>query len=324
MRSFDREAMQEYFSERGFDTFTDTNGLSTTLSFFDGTPAGNGAFGLLSPSIYALQMDESAGELHITGLFDPTVSATVQISGNGSKQIDVQPTSATTLVCPLPGDQQPTAGDVTVIQQGHPSNTVPLSEWRLQITGVRYFADTPPPSATFNFNIHLRADVHTARNKPYAKPVMLTTFAQAASDSTCTLVDASGTYQSPDPSLDYTVQWSLPAPVSLPITYVGFPGGQALNFAGSATFQSGGGVQLNVSAVAPNTILVTETQMGHKTVYPFDPGTRDYPPVNTSLDPKTFAIQGAQGPAAGDSGIFTIYTGIPEFAPDDSAPGHAD
>jgi hypothetical protein len=279
-------------------------------------------FGILAPSIEAIRVDEANEKLHIFGIFDPTSSASVVVSDGQTLAVNAADSVSTSeIVSSLPAAGPPSAGQVWVYQgaQQARSNKVPLTEWRLKVQGVRYFAgDQPQPSATFNFEIHFRADVHRTRLAPHQQPVRLLTTTDAARDSTCTLVDASGIYSVP--ALNYSVQWALPSPVVLPIIYGGVGD---LSFSGNATFYTNGPVDMFFSANAANKIVVTETNNGQQTMYASNPDTRTVPPSRAFLDPNTYAIQGGSGSAAGDSGQFTWGTTGAAFAPDESAPGYA-
>ncbi|MCI0540826.1 MAG: hypothetical protein L0Z50_36970 [Verrucomicrobiales bacterium] len=298
------------------------------LVFFNDTWSGNGRFGLLAPSIYWMHVDESKEELQIVGLFDFGAPATIRIEGNGgSKEIQAMPRritgseyqpSPTEIICPLPAKQKPSAGNVTVIQRGHASNTVPLTEWWLEAEGHKYFSvGQPNPSSTIKFNLHFRTDVHASRQIPVTEAKFPGNFADAARDSTCTITDASGIYF--DPNGIRTVQWFLDKPIELPINYDAPPN---TRFAGRASFASDGKVDLILSAFAANGMRVVERIDHVENTYSFEPGTRTFPPGRSSLDPTSFAIQAGEGPAAGDSGIFKWQQAPATFAPNESTPGY--
>ncbi|MSU64006.1 MAG: hypothetical protein EXS31_16710 [Pedosphaera sp.] len=69
-------------------------------------------------------------------------------------------------------------------------------------------------------------------------------------------------------------------------------------------------------------MTVTETIDNRDNTYPFEPGTRTFPPGKSQPVPGTFAIQSGSGPAAGDSGIFNWEQAAAQFAPDEGRPGY--
>ncbi len=325
-RAFDWVAAKTYMHSKGWDIFPRSN---AELVFFSDTSSGNGRFGLLAPSIYSMDVDEDKEELRIVGLFDPDAPVTVRIEGGATKEIaatarfiegaTIRSFSPTEIICPLPASQQPSAGNVTVIQRGHKSNTVPLTEWWVKATGHKYFSiGQPQPSSTIDFNLHFRTDVHSSRTAPYQVPVFRGNFARAARDSKVTVTSASGTYH--DPNGIRTVSWSLSSPVELPAVYGSLQ--VDLGFSGRASFSSDGGIGLTFFATAKNTMTVTETVNNSQNSVQTDPGTRNFPDGKSQLIPGTYAIQGGSGPAAGDSGSFTWESASPKFAPDEGKPGY--
>ncbi|MSU64005.1 MAG: hypothetical protein EXS31_16705 [Pedosphaera sp.] len=185
-----------------------------------------------------MNVDENKEELRIVGLFDPDAPVTVRIEGGATKEIVATVriiNGATEILCPLPAGQQPSAGNVTVLQRGHKSNTVPLTEWWVKATGHKYFTvGEPQPSSTIEFNLHFRTDVHSSRAAPFQDPVFRGNFAWAARDSKVTVTAASGTYH--DPNSIRTVSWSLSSPVELPAVYGSLQ--VNLGFSGLVSFTS--------------------------------------------------------------------------------------
>ncbi len=321
-RAFDLQAVKSYMNKKGFLIDQSPNFPGAVLTFFPGTSSSS--FGLLAPSIASMSVDEDKEELRIFGLFDPDAPATVRIEGGSKKEITATARivdGSTEITCPLPASQQPSAGNVTVIQRGHKSNTVPLTEWWLKATGHKYFSiGQPQPSSTIDFNLHFRTDVHSSRTAPYQVPVFRGNSARAARDSKVTVTDASGTYH--DPNGIRTVSWSLSGPVELPAVYGSLQ--VDLGFSGLASFSSDGGIGLTFFAKANNKMTVTETINNLQNTYPFEPGTRTFPPGKSQLDLATYTIQGGSGPAAGDSGIFTWEQASAKFAPDKTDPDYAE
>jgi hypothetical protein len=209
----------------GFDTDPDPLPKGgAKLTFYENALASGNEFGALAPSIQSMYVDEKTGELRIAGSFDPNTSATVRIEGNGTKEISATPfiiSGAATqpdpaqIICSLPARGQPSAGNVTVIQRGRTSNTVPLSEWGVSGRLVKYFTvDITSPSATYDFTLHLRTDLHPYRRLPYQASAFPGNNAAAAEDSSCSLTDASGVYN--DPNGIRTVEWKLASGGAIP------------------------------------------------------------------------------------------------------------
>ncbi|MBL9166635.1 MAG: hypothetical protein JNN07_02700 [Verrucomicrobiales bacterium] len=327
-RAFDRLAAVDYLQRSGFDTDPKDG---AKLSWYESADRGSN-FGLLAPSIFSMHVDESKEELRIVGLFDPDAPTTVRL-GNGTASVEIPATARriensgmalnpTEVVCPLPARRQPSAGDVTVVQRGHDSNTVPLTEWWLEATGEKYFSiGRPQPSATTEFRLHFRADVHSSRLRPYEEPTFRGSGATAASDSTCRVSHASGVYPYPDGN--GTVTWSLPRPVDLTITYVGFNQVDSA-FYGSLSFFSDGTGGVSMIAKAKNAMTVTTTFDNVQTSYQTDPGTRTFPAGQTRFDLTSFTIQSGSGTAASDAGIFRWNTSTATHAPDRNALGYAE
>lgn len=327
-RAFDRMAVVTYLERTRFDT-DPKNGAK--LTFFEPSDRGSD-FGVLAPSIYSMSVDESKEELRIVGLFDTEAPTKVRVKGGGGSQ-EIEATARriesggmalnpTEVICRLPARQQPSAGDVTVIQRGRESNAVPLTEWWVKATGEKYFAvGQPQPSARMTFQLHFRADVHHSRSQPYEAPIFRGASASAASDSTSRVISASGVYPYPDGNGNVT--WSLPQPVDLNITYVGFNTVDSAFF-GSLVLAGSGSGTLTMIAKAKNAMTVTQTLNNVQNSYQTDPGTRTFPPGQFRFDQTTFNIQSGSGPAASDSGVFQWETSAAAFAPDRSAPGYAE
>ena len=327
-RSFDRWAVLEYLERSGFDTDLK---YGAKLKGWERGDTGSD-FGLLTPSIYSMNVDESKEELRIVGLFDTEAATTVRVVGAGgplelpatvrriaSSGLSLHPTE---VVCHLPARQQPSAGEVTVIQRGRQSNTVPLTEWWVQATGEKYFAvGQPQPSARMTFHLHFRADVHPSRAKPYEAPLFRGASASAASDSSSRVVSASGFYFYPDGSGNVT--WTLPKPVDLGITYVGFNQVDSAFF-GSMVLSGNGNGNLTLIAKAKDAMKVTQTLNNVQNSYQTDPGTRTFPPGQLKYNPETFRFESGSGPAASDSGVFHWEASTPTYAPVRSAPGYAE
>ncbi len=214
------------------------------------------------------------------------------------------------------------AGNVTVTQRGHKSNVVPLTEYWIKAQGQKYFSiGVSDPHTVIDFNLHFRADVHRSRSTPYGNPVMFGAASDAARDSTCMIQSASGTYH--DPNGIRTVTWVLPNPIPLDIYYEGTRPGSY--FAARSTF-SEGRFALTMNAFAKDGLTVIEkfSDTGKEFSFPFEPGTRTFPIGQSGLNPSTYAIDGGETPAAGDSGLFTWERAPAVYPPNVDIPGYAE
>lgn len=327
-RPFDRVAVKRYLHGRRVDISPKSN---AELVFFDGAPAANGQFGMLAPSIFHMEVNENRGELRLVGLFDPGAPATIRIEGGGTRELVVQPrfiadafstVMPTEIICPLPATQSPSAGYVTVMQRGHKSNVVPLTEYRVRGQGQKYFAvGTPDPHSMIDFQLHFRADVHRSRYTPYANPVMFGAATDAARDSSSRIVSASGTYN--DPNGIRTVTWDLPSPIPLDVYYEGTRPGSY--FAARSTYAENQ-FSLTIAAFARDGLTVTERfkDTGREFSYPFEPGTRTFPPGQSALNASTYTVNGGQTPAAGDSGVFNWESAEAMYAPNVNIQGYGE
>lgn len=309
---------------------TQASGRPVAQLAFLGNPSASTRFNLLVPSLERMRVDESKEELQIVGLFDPEMPAEVVVSDGQSFDIkNSTPVSGRQLFSPLAADGHPSAGRVSVLQDGRQGNTVPLSEWRVKGRLVRYFSvGQEQPSATYEFNLHFRTDVHSARQVPHGPSIFSGNSAQAAKDSTCRLVDASGIYHDPDdpvedPALKRTVEWQLPAPLDIPIR---FDNTSPLRASGSLAIQASGDINVVAAAAARDGILWIEKRLGQTSTSNFDPLTRGFSPTgkNGTMDLGSYTIQSGQGPAAGDSGKITWESASPLFPPDKSSPGYGE
>jgi hypothetical protein len=154
-------------------------------------------FGLLSPSIQFLSVEEGASqsELIIAGMFgtDPgSGHRAVKINDQALDVIEWQPNL---IRCDLPVAGASAAGTV-VVEVGagaNPrlSNAVNLTEWRGE---MKYERDDPGNQrADMTLKVHFRADVHSFRDKPHETPWETTVLFGAMRDASME-VTAGGTY----------------------------------------------------------------------------------------------------------------------------------
>ena len=139
-RAFDRNAILKYFRAQNYDIDQFPGSEGANLLFVSNPfVADDSTFGLLVPSIRQMDTGSEPGQVFIEGLFDPGLSATVRMEGASTAEVQVTPRSRTELAVSLSGTTPPSAGQVTIVQNGHSSNRVPLSEWRCGPTSFALF-----------------------------------------------------------------------------------------------------------------------------------------------------------------------------------------
>ncbi|MFO1499711.1 MAG: hypothetical protein U1G07_15180 [Verrucomicrobiota bacterium] len=329
-RPFDRVALRSYLRRQGLDK-DQTPGFPGAELTFLSRPNSAAQFGLLAPSIQSMSTDEIKGELRLVGLFDLTAPAQVRVEGQSSQDVDVTPIriegaasqpAPTQIICPLPADRQPSAGMVTVIQRGRRSNTVPLTEWRVQGRLERSFVSgLTQPSAFYDFKVHLRTDLHEYRRIPYETPIFPGNYAQIGRDSTCRLSQAAGIYH--DPNQIRTVEWLLNAPADPPLLYMPPLEQDSTWFNGATTFLADRSIYFVVSARVKDSVTVVEKTISSITGEPiefrqlFNPIVRTFSGSgrNGTVDRTSFAIPAGQGTVAGDAGLIRWETAQASFAP---------
>lgn len=144
---------------------------------------------VLVPSIGTMEVHEESNELFIEGMFG-SESDTIQMCPNSNanpsacKSLPIG-SWGTAMVVGKVEDEGPTsAGWVRVVVDDRMSNLVPLTEWRGQIN-YRASADALAPNLLneMSLTVHLRADVHLARERPWDEPTSRTVEIEAVGDS---------------------------------------------------------------------------------------------------------------------------------------------
>ncbi|MDH5422104.1 MAG: hypothetical protein OEY55_09895 [Acidimicrobiia bacterium] len=144
---------------------------------------------VLVPSIGTMEVHEESNELFIEGMFG-SESDTIQMCPNANANASAcqsLPTGSwgTGMVVGKVEDEGPkSAGWVRVVVDGRMSNLVPLTEWRGQIN-YQASADALAPNLLnkLSLTVHLRADVHLARERPWDNPASRTIEIEAVGDS---------------------------------------------------------------------------------------------------------------------------------------------
>lgn len=142
----------------------------------------NDQFGLLAPSIKYMEIDEKHNggdpELTIYGTFGNKQGEVELIDeGGGNRWLSINSWSATKIKCVLPPDDY---GDIVVKVNNIKSNKRRISKWEGKVT---FTAAAPHPSSvipeqkscdlkdTVEWDLKIRADIATYRDKPGAAPV---------------------------------------------------------------------------------------------------------------------------------------------------------
>jgi hypothetical protein len=159
-----------------------------TLQAEELTPSSDPRFGLLTPTIEYLFVDEKTDTLQIVGVFGsrPT-DAKVTINGSDLAVSDWQPDL---VKCQIPRRGANSIGDVVVSANGHKSNPATLTAWEgdfhyTSAGGHQFVAWTTTPEFTVKSNLHVRfrADIRSRRVKAGAAPDPAQTGAGADGDS---------------------------------------------------------------------------------------------------------------------------------------------
>ncbi len=134
-------------------------------------PGPNSHF-LLAPSIKFLWVDEIDRKLVVTGTFgkDPRSDGTGTVTVNGNLlTIQSWNNDGEEIICSIPPTGTSAAGDVIVTVRGHESNVVQLTEWIGEIR-MRMTSGYVGMNLAVTFSLHLRADVHSFRERPHETP----------------------------------------------------------------------------------------------------------------------------------------------------------
>jgi hypothetical protein len=173
-----------------------------TFTYFSGT---GDPFGLLTPTIQRLNVDDVKAELKITGSFgSEQANAKVKIAGS---ERTIKSFSEHEIIADLkPADY----GDVEVDVSDHPSNMVQLTQWPLTIKWTLIVSVSLVQE--IKVTSYLRADVHEARSvvegevkaeavdlMPSKNSLAYCTSSGSYTDATGNTVTYSGSVQTPSP-----------------------------------------------------------------------------------------------------------------------------
>jgi len=171
-RPFDYQTVWADLTSRGWDT-SNAPGHGTAKFTFS-TSSGSDC-GILAPSIEFITLyeapfyDTAKTKMEIAGLFGDDPGESKRTVTVGGTKVDVTEWAADMVTCDIPNFGQGSVGDVIVEVAGHKSNKVPISEWTIPFAYTRTWYGSL--TDTFNFRVHLRADVHKFREQPGKAPI---------------------------------------------------------------------------------------------------------------------------------------------------------
>jgi len=186
-RPFDWVSVLQDMQRRGLAASPDSP--SAILHIQPNPDANQANFGELAPSIASLSVTNNQTQLHINGTFGTTPG---KVTINGQDVGLQSPWDPNSLVCTLPpGEESGGKGDVVVEVNGHKSNSVPLTAWKVTLhadvqstfsgtvvidptdgIGKELDADLGGSFNTSgNMTVWIRADIHGFRTRPGLAPL---------------------------------------------------------------------------------------------------------------------------------------------------------
>lgn len=298
-RAFDHGAVHLSMVQQGLhSTVSTTEGEITDpkdgeAKLFSG--GNQSAFGILAPSIERIFVEEPFEQLRIIGNFDPTVSTEVRVHHSGGFQ-KITPTSISkiTIVCPLKASTEMSAVEIQVLQRGHWSNRIPITEYSIPVYVERGFIEgIAEPKAVSELILHFRLGLHSFRTFPERVPVFAGAGATLSKLSTGRVVSAFGTYTDED---GHKTEWKLESPVEVPFE----------KLRGTLNIGSDYKVNLFGGLLAGNVMTIINTPpKGEPTVVQAEPGTAAQPGgVNSVMGAEDYKIAAGNGTAGGNIGVF--------------------
>ena len=199
-----------------------------------------GDFGILAPSIWALQVQDVTDELLIRGYFGPDPGAdgrdskvTINDGASGDVGLAISSWTPTLITTDLPRIGAGSAGNVVVTLHGHKSNTRQVLAWQ----GTLKYSNQEAGSLTqrFDLDVRVRSDPHEVRNRiadtpgPNLFKVFTTNEAFEARYS------ASGSYSSPAGMCTGIEDWGGTG--SIPAIFIPALGGKVYTYSGQVDAQ---------------------------------------------------------------------------------------
>ncbi len=171
-RPFDVAKVFADLQSRNFHIQPGGDGVNTFSSRMRYHP-GSSNFGLLAPSIQFLDLYAASDTLTINGIFgeDPGPNGQVTVDGT---PLTIASWTPTVIKCQLPLRGPGSMGPVIVQSKGtdgadfRKSNVVNISQWEGTVTQTREEDGTL--KLTLNYDIRIRADIHSHRDEPGETP----------------------------------------------------------------------------------------------------------------------------------------------------------
>lgn len=175
------------------------------------TSNASNTFGMFTPTIERLKIDDLNDKLKITGNFGNDRENTVVKIQDQQRAIQAFKENEITIEL-KPEDY----GDVQVLVNNHPSNKVQLTQWPLQITWTVTYCGTAHQE--MKINAFLRGDVHEARSKPEENPKAQITDLLLSKASTATH-RSWGSYTEDDVTVSFNGSGSIATTYDDPYSY---------------------------------------------------------------------------------------------------------
>ena len=329
-RPFDLNSVLKFMSEKNYlrDIWVYKGKLWDAQFLLYPSPEefANGQFSLLNPSLRNMFIDEDKEEVQVFGLFDPDQEIKINVEGNGSTEIFPILDSVTKnqLKFSLPAQTQPSAGWITILQNERTSNSVPITQWMLDVNHNKHFTvNVSEPVVKYNYKLYFRGDIHPFRTLPYRDQVRAgsSLHMEATRQSTGKVLSASGTWTYPD--TEDTQRWELAnGPVDLPTAFLDRPTAYMLP---RLTLAFDGTYNLSVSTRAPDALRTITTISGEETTDERDPAGTIFSPsqINGSWDGETYQLN-ANNNFVNDLNGADWGAAPAMWEPDDSVPAYAE
>jgi len=164
-RPFDYQSVLTDIRNRGWD-----HSGAAVLNYSTGA----GDCGMLAPSIQFITLYEAPfygtakTKMEIAGLFGNDPGESKRKVTIADTLVEVSEWAPDMVTCDIPNFGEGSVGDVVVTVNDHKSNKVPLTEWTIPFTYTRRYWGSLQD--TFHVNVHIRADIHSWRDKPRETP----------------------------------------------------------------------------------------------------------------------------------------------------------
>lgn len=217
----------------GYSTWTTASGsvIAAELLFMKM----GGDFGILAPSISALQVQDVTDELLIHGYFGPDPGAdgrdskvTISDGGSGDVGLAISSWTPTLITTDLPKIGAGSAGNVVVTLHGHKSNTRQVLAW--QGTLKYSLQEVGSLSQRFELDVRVRSDPHEIRNRIADTPGPNLFKAFTTNEAFEARYSASGSYSTPSGMCTGIEDWGGTG--SIPAIFIPALGGKTYTYGG--------------------------------------------------------------------------------------------